>query len=40
MGENKAAFMELFNPGYWEMDPLEVAKTGLKKMKQAVSSAS
>ncbi|WP_163378177.1 sugar phosphate isomerase/epimerase family protein [Cyclobacterium sp. SYSU L10401] len=40
MGGDKVLSLELFNPGYWEKDPLEVAKTGLKKMKQAVSSAS
>lgn len=31
--------LELFNPGYWEQDPLAVAKTGLEKMKTAVQKA-
>lgn len=25
--------LELFNRGYWKQDPLEVAKTGLAKLK-------
>ena len=25
--------LELFNPTYWKQDPLEVAQTGLKKLK-------
>lgn len=29
--------LELFNRGYWEEDPLEVAKTGIRKMKEAVA---
>jgi len=29
--------LELFNRDYWEQDPLTVAQTGLKKMKQAVA---
>lgn len=28
--------LELFNRDYWKQDPLEVAKTGLRKMKEAV----
>jgi sugar phosphate isomerase/epimerase len=28
--------LELFNREYWKQDPLEVAKTGLTKMKQLV----
>lgn len=32
--------LELFNPGYWKQDALEVAKTGLAKMKAAVAAAS
>lgn len=28
--------LELFNREYWKQDPLEVAKTGLAKMKQSV----
>ncbi len=31
--------LELFNPTYWKQDPLEVAKTGLAKMKAAVNKA-
>jgi len=31
--------LELFNPNYWKQDPLTVAKTGLAKMKTAVSKA-
>jgi sugar phosphate isomerase/epimerase len=31
--------LELFSPAYWEKDPLEVAKTGLAKMKAAVARA-
>ena len=31
--------LELFNPTYWKQDPLKVAKTGLTKMKTAVSRA-
>jgi sugar phosphate isomerase/epimerase len=28
--------LELFNESYWKQDPSEVARTGLKKMKDAV----
>jgi 2-keto-myo-inositol isomerase len=31
--------LELFSPVYWEKDPLEVARTGLAKMKAAVEKA-
>ena len=31
--------LELFNPTYWKQDPLQVAKTGLAKMKAAVNKA-
>jgi 2-keto-myo-inositol isomerase len=31
--------LELFNPTYWKQDPLQVAKTGLAKMKAAVHKA-
>jgi len=31
--------LELFNPVYWKQDPLQVAKTGLAKMKAAVHKA-
>ena len=30
--------LELFNPNYWEKDPLEVAKIGLEKMKSVVAN--
>jgi len=33
MGGTKVLSLELFNPGYWKQDALEVAKTGLQKMK-------
>lgn len=32
--------LELFNPEYWKQDALEVARTGLAKMKEAVAKAS
>ncbi|MDO9551734.1 sugar phosphate isomerase/epimerase [Rhodonellum sp.] len=38
MGGNKVLSLELFNPNYWKEDPLQVAKTGLAKMKAAVDS--
>jgi hypothetical protein len=31
--------LELFNPEYWKQDPLQVARTGLEKMKAAVAKA-
>lgn len=31
--------LELFNPTYWMQDPLEVARTGLAKMKKSVATA-
>ena len=31
--------LELFNPAYWNGDPLETAKRGLAKMKQAAEAA-
>lgn len=31
--------LELFNAEYWQRDPLEVARTGLAKIKQAVDAA-
>lgn len=36
MGGTKVLSLELFNKSYWEQDPLEVAKTGLSKMKEQV----
>lgn len=38
-GTPKVLSLELFNPDYWKQDPLEVAKTGLQKMKSAVDQA-
>ncbi len=39
-GGKKVLSLELFNPGYWKKDALEVAKTGLKKMKNVVDENS
>ncbi len=39
MGGEKILSLELFNKNYWGEDPLEVTKTGLKKMKLAVDKA-
>ena len=36
---NMVFSLELFNPTYWEQDSLEVAKTGLRKMKEQVAAA-
>jgi sugar phosphate isomerase/epimerase len=36
MGGEKVLSLELFNRTYWEEDPLQVAKTGLSKMKSLV----
>ena len=33
MGGIKVLSLELFNPSYWKEDPLQVARTGLQKMK-------
>jgi 2-keto-myo-inositol isomerase len=38
-GSRPILSLELFNPDYWKQDPLEVAKIGLKKMKDAVNKA-
>ncbi len=38
-GGNKVLSIELFNKSYWENDALEVAKTGLNKMKKIVEAA-
>ena len=38
-GGNKVFSLELFNKSYWEKDALEVAKTGLGKMKNIVKEA-
>ena len=34
MGETKVLSLELFNETYWKQDALQVAKTGLQKMKR------
>lgn len=39
-GEKKVLSLELFNRDYWQQDALEVAKTGLNKMKKVVQKAS
>ena len=39
-GRSIVLSLELFNRDYWKLDPLEVAKTGLAKMKAAVEKAS
>ena len=36
---NMVFSLELFNPTYWEKDALDVAKTGLRKMKEQVKAA-
>jgi 2-keto-myo-inositol isomerase len=36
MGGEKVLSLELFNRTYWEQDPLQVAKTGIAKMKALV----
>jgi len=36
-GRSVTLSLELFNPTYWKQDALEVAKTGLAKMKAAVA---
>ncbi len=38
-GRNIVLSLELFNREYWKQDPLEVAKTGLAKMKASVKTA-
>ncbi len=38
-GRSIVLSLELFNRAYWKLDPLEVAKTGLAKMKAAVEKA-
>lgn len=38
MGGEKILSLELFNRDYWKKDPLEVARTGLGKMKDAVAN--
>ncbi|HUV64255.1 MAG TPA: sugar phosphate isomerase/epimerase [Sedimentisphaerales bacterium] len=38
-GSRTVLSLELFNPTYWQQDPLTVAKTGLAKMQEAVHKA-
>ncbi len=38
-GSKAVLSLELFNPKYWNQDPLKVAKTGLEKMKAEVKKA-
>jgi sugar phosphate isomerase/epimerase len=38
-GGQKVLSLEVFNRGYWSQDPLEVAKTGLARMKAVVAKA-
>jgi sugar phosphate isomerase/epimerase len=40
MSGEKILSLELFNRTYWEQDPLQVAKTGLEKMRAAVDAVS
>jgi sugar phosphate isomerase/epimerase len=38
-GGEKVLSLEIFNAKYWAEDPLEVAKTGLAKMKALADQA-
>lgn len=38
-GFTGAFSLELFNPGYWKQDALEVSKMGLRKMREVVEAA-
>lgn len=38
-GRTVVLSLELFNPNYWKQDALQVAKTGLAKMKASVAAA-
>jgi sugar phosphate isomerase/epimerase len=38
MEGDKYLSLELFNREYWKLDPLQIAKTGLEKMKKAVAA--
>ena len=38
-GSRAVLSLELFNPNYWKQDPLDVAKTGLEKMKTTVGKS-
>ena len=38
-GRSIVLSLELFNRDYWKLDPMEVAKTGLAKMKATVEKA-
>jgi sugar phosphate isomerase/epimerase len=37
MGGTKVLSLELFNHAYWQQDALQVATTGLQKMKRLVN---
>ena len=39
IGGKKVLSLELFNRKYWAMDPTEIARTGLEKMKATVANA-
>lgn len=39
VGATPVLSLEVFNRGYWKQDALEVAKTGLRKMREAVVKA-
>ena len=39
IGYRGALSIELFNRQYWAMDPLDVARTGLQKLRAAVRAA-
>ena len=38
-GKSVALSLELFNRDYWQLDAMEVATTGLRKMREAVAAA-
>ena len=37
VGATPVLSLELFNRTYWKQDPLQVARTGLQKMKDSVA---
>lgn len=39
IGYERTLSLELFNPGYWEMDPAENAKLGMAKVKASLAEA-
>jgi len=38
-GYERTLSLELFNPGYWELDPAENARIGLAKVKACLAEA-